>query len=164
MVAGFMLAGVAAGTVTFVVLLWFQGAWLAFFGAQLAATLAVLLVGGWVALRSRRDSTSAPGSDQRGDARLRTFRRGKLKWSDGQADCIIQDVSQNGARLTFPSTVHPPGLLHFYIAEQDRTTPVQVRWRTADEIGVEFLCDRVIAPDSETTHRTPELGAQKMAS
>ena len=156
MVVVLLMVALAAGAVTFVPLLWSQGFLIAFIGSQLAASLGILLAGVFLAFQ-RRDSAESsqerPPRSASGDrkaARLRTFRRGRLEWNGGHADCIVQDRSETGARLRISESTRTPELVDLWFIEHDRANRVQVRWRTPDEIGVQFL-ENAQSPSQQPT-------------
>jgi len=87
-------------------------------------------------------ATSDDGpKDRRQEKRDRTFGRGRIVLNDGRAgvDCIIQDLSRRGARLSVPEGSNLPAIISIYLAKEDRTERARVRWSTADQIGIEFL-------------------------
>jgi hypothetical protein len=51
----------------------------------------------------------------------------------------VHDLSETGARLRLPNRVVVPDNIELYLSELNRTVQAQVRWRVADQVGVEFV-------------------------
>lgn len=67
--------------------------------------------------------------------------RGVASFNNGRGtfDCLIRDISVDGARLVFSSAVSIPDILELYIPQKDQTWPARVTWRQGDDVGVKFL-------------------------
>jgi hypothetical protein len=59
-------------------------------------------------------------------------------------------------RLEFPDSITSPNAVEVYIPSKDETVRARVRWRKAQETGVEYNLDQ-IAPDSDLTRRVQLL-------
>jgi hypothetical protein len=51
-------------------------------------------------------------------------------------DCAIRDLSEDGARLTLPSTAGIPETFHLLIPVEHKIAPARSIWRTSREIGI----------------------------
>ncbi|MER2268535.1 PilZ domain-containing protein [Methylobacterium oxalidis] len=54
-------------------------------------------------------------------------------------DCLIRDISDDGARLIFSDTVNAPEQFDLVINKMGETRRAQMAWRQADQAGVTFL-------------------------
>ena len=79
--------------------------------------------------------------ERRNTPRQKSFLRGCIHFNDRRAaiECLIRDISEQGARLIFSSTVAIPDDVDLYIPQKDLTLHVHVKWRHGDEIGVAFV-------------------------
>ena len=77
---------------------------------------------------------------RRKSVRQRSFLRGLINFNSGRStcDCLIRDISSNGARLVFPSTVTTPDVFDLYISKKEQTLSARVTWRGDGEVGVTF--------------------------
>lgn len=80
-------------------------------------------------------------TNQRLSPRLRSYLRAKVIFPNNLSvmDCIVRDISESGARLWISKHEIVPDRFDLYIVLKERTYPVAVRWRSEEEIGVEFL-------------------------
>lgn len=148
MIIVLVVVGLCTGIFTFLALIWSQNLLVALLGAMFVGSLMTVLTGAVAALRGtdsaeRGDEEwdDVTTDDQRTAARLQGFTRGRLRWDKGEAesDCIVQDLSITGARLGIPNSVSLPEFVELEIAGENRTVAAKVRWRMADQVGVEFL-------------------------
>ena len=86
-------------------------------------------------------SSETDTEERRLTPREQTFARGRVtfKHRQGGCDCIIEDISERGARLRFPEGTALPETVSIYLAQIDRTVEAKVRWTTSDRAGVEFI-------------------------
>lgn len=78
--------------------------------------------------------------NRRGNTRSRTIKTGKLLYggfTPSVADCLIIDISDNGARVETSVMVHIPDILMLQINGSNR--PVRRVWAMGNQIGLEFL-------------------------
>lgn len=54
-------------------------------------------------------------------------------------DCLIRNMSQSGARLTFDHIAAIPGEFELMIHQKGESRPVRIVWRHEREAGVVFL-------------------------
>jgi hypothetical protein len=81
--------------------------------------------------------------EQRHHARAHVLRRGKIVFRRGYAviDCVVLDVSPDGARLRVAAWLDLPERFELRI-ESGAVHDAQVRYRNLEEIGVRFTEDR----------------------
>jgi hypothetical protein len=78
--------------------------------------------------------------ERRRSARQKSFLRGCIYFNNRRAavDCLIRDISRDGARLIFSDTVTTPDLVELYIPQKEQTVRARVHWRHGQEVGVGF--------------------------
>ena len=92
--------------------------------------------------------------ERRHSTRQKSFLRGCLYFNKrrGAVDCLIRDISSEGARIIFSDTVNVPDVVELYIPQKEQTVRARVQWRHGDEIGLAF-------PDAARAAGTaPEAG------
>jgi len=79
-------------------------------------------------------------SERRTSSRQKSFLRGRIQFNNRRSsvDCLIRDLSEDGARLIFADTAGVPEVMELYIPQKEQTLRAQVQWRNAGEIGVAF--------------------------
>jgi len=98
--------------------------------------------------------------------RQRTFLRGTLYYDNRRAsiECIVRDMSESGARVTFDYPVTVPDSVELFIPNKQQTLPARVRRRTPNEIGVSFEVARSLEPrrtsDADLPERVETLEAE----
>ncbi len=163
MVVFLLFVALCSGTISFLTLLSFQGLVVAIVGSAFASSGMMVLAG--AALASRGATSAAFGDEEQTEvvveghqraSRVPKFMRGRLKWDDcgSGADCIVHDLSETGARLGLPNGVVVPEVIELHLSEQSRTVQAQVRWRSADQVGVEFLHQSPIEGVDDATLRS----------
>ena len=78
--------------------------------------------------------------DRRNQPRHRTFLQGRVFYNHGRstADCIIRELTDDGARLSFTDPVTLPHAFELHIPNRDQTLHVETIWNRGEEIGVTF--------------------------
>ena len=78
--------------------------------------------------------------ERRRSARQKSFLRGRIIFNNGRAsvDCLIRDISDQGARVTFSDTITVPDLVDIYIPQKEQTVRAHVLWRHGHELGLCF--------------------------
>ena len=79
--------------------------------------------------------------ERRQSIRQKIFLGGRVVYfSNGRksADCLIRDISYEGARIIFSNPVNIPDVVRLYIPHKKRTVSAHVRWRHGNEIGLAF--------------------------
>jgi hypothetical protein len=95
--------------------------------------------------------------------RQRTYLKGTLYYDNRRAsvECVIRDMSDSGARLTFEHPVIVPDNVELFIPQKQQTLRARVQRRGANEIGIAFEVTRSDEPrrasDSELQERVETL-------
>jgi len=98
--------------------------------------------------------------------RQRTFLKGTLYYDNRRAsiECVIRDISESGARLTFEHPVVVPDNVELYIPHKQQTLRAYVRRRAPNEVGVAFEVERAQEPrrasDAELQQRVEAMEAE----
>jgi hypothetical protein len=79
-------------------------------------------------------------AERRTASRSRSFLRGRVFFNNrlSSIDCIIRDITDQGARLTFGGAVNVPEIFELEIPNKDETFRARVAWHRGAEIGVTF--------------------------
>jgi hypothetical protein len=79
-------------------------------------------------------------TERRSGSRQKSFLQGRIFFNNRRTsvDCLVRDISEQGARLKFASMTVTPDVVDLYIPNKEETYRAKVQWRTADEIGVGF--------------------------
>ena len=79
-------------------------------------------------------------AEMRRQPRLRVFLKGRIIFNNGQSsiDCLIRDMSAEGARLMLSETATLPEKFDLYIPQKEKTHRATLRWRREDGVGVTF--------------------------
>lgn len=96
-------------------------------------------------------------AERRQAPRQRSFLRGLvyLGNSPSAVSCLVRDMSDTGARLTFSAPIATTEMLELHIPVKGQRLRGKVKWREADEIGIAFV--------SETAVATPPLSDDELA-
>ncbi|MBI5909991.1 MAG: PilZ domain-containing protein [Betaproteobacteria bacterium] len=102
-------------------------------------------------------------SERRQVSRQRSFLRGLvyLGNSPSAINCLVRDISDTGARLTFSSPIAASETLELHIPVKGQTLRSKVKWRENNEIGIAFISDAGVgvqpASDDELAVRVERL-------
>ena len=79
--------------------------------------------------------------ERRATARVRSFIGGRIVFNNrnSSVDCLIRNVSSNGARISLLGAVTIPDEFDLVIPVQSRSCRARIAWRRADEFGVQFI-------------------------
>lgn len=79
-------------------------------------------------------------SERRQSRRQRSFLGGRICFSQRRAtlDCVVRNVSENGALLEVSDAVAVPAAFDLEIDHRRRSYNAHVRWRDGGRIGVTF--------------------------
>jgi hypothetical protein len=79
-------------------------------------------------------------AERRHSLRHKSFLRGCVYFNKRRNafDCLIRDLSDEGARIVFSETVSVPDVVDLYIPQKEQTVQAHVQWRHGDEIGLAF--------------------------
>ncbi len=119
------------------------------------------LIGVRVSCAGDRSLEETNMAERRRATRQKSFLRGCVYFNKrrGAVDCLIREISDEGARIIFSDTVNVPDVVELYVPQKEQTLRARVRWRHGDEIGLDF-------PDfALPAAGPPELGelAQRVA-
>jgi len=100
--------------------------------------------------------------ERRKSQRHKSFLRGCVYFNKRRSavDCLIRDISDEGARIIFSDAVNVPDVVEIYIPQKEQTLRAYVQWRHGDEIGLSFSeSGRAPAPPQagELTARVAQL-------
>src|SRR5215204_7649143 len=97
------------------------------------------------------------GTNVRTQLRGRTFLHGQICFNDGRStlDCIVRDISDQGARLEVHQTQALPDSFRLILPQKKQEYLAIIQWRRAGEIGVEFNTQDSSAAD-ESLHGLAE--------
>jgi hypothetical protein len=78
--------------------------------------------------------------ERRHTPRHRTFLQGRVFYNNRRqsADCIIRELTDEGARLSFTDTVALPHAFELHIPNRDQTLRVETAWNHGTDVGVSF--------------------------
>src|SRR3989304_2702125 len=90
---------------------------------------------------------------QRKAVRQKSFLRGMIYFNNRRSsfDCLIRDITPEGARLVFSSAVTTPDVIELHVPHKEQTLSARVMWRNGEEIGVSFA-------QAATTDQPAEAG------
>ncbi|WP_412758542.1 PilZ domain-containing protein [Methylobacterium radiotolerans] len=79
--------------------------------------------------------------ERRNTPRLRTYLGAKISFDASYCvvDCLVRDLSQNGAKLVLSETAILPGYFDLIVPKKGWTLRAELVWRGTDRIGVAFL-------------------------
>jgi hypothetical protein len=104
-------------------------------------------------------------AERRRSPRQKSFLRGCVYFNKrrNSFDCLIRDMSSEGARIVFSEAVSVPDVVDLYVPQKEQTVRAQVQWRHGDEIGLAFpdaLRAAEGAADSDLARRVAQLEAE----
>ncbi len=78
--------------------------------------------------------------ERRTISRSRSFLQGRIFFDHGRSsvDCLIRDISADGARIKFSDAVATPDVVELYIPHRGETLVARVKWRGDGELGLSF--------------------------
>jgi hypothetical protein len=79
-------------------------------------------------------------SERRHAGRRKSFLRGLVYFDNknGGLNCIVRDLSNDGARIIFSENVTLPDVIDLHIVQKKKTLRARVTWRRGSEIGLGF--------------------------
>ena len=77
---------------------------------------------------------------KRNKVRQRALLSGKIYFNNRASvfDCLVRDMSLDGARLVLTDLISTPDAIDLYIPQKEQTFSARVAWRNGVELGVEF--------------------------
>src|SRR5665647_2542476 len=90
--------------------------------------------------------------------RQRTFLKGTLYYDKRRTsiECVVRDLSDSGARLTFDHPANVPDNVELHIPNKQQTLRARVQRREPNEIGIAFEIERSLEP-----RRASDAGLQQ---
>lgn len=81
------------------------------------------------------------GADRRLEHRRRILKGAILRFNNGfgNLECVIRNLTSNGARISMGQTNGIPSRLQLQISGERTPIEALVRWRTPRDIGLSFL-------------------------
>ena len=77
---------------------------------------------------------------RRNEHRRRALKQAKVLLSEWTVlDCLVRDLSDEGARLEFASPVELPESFRVQFMSDNSRRPVEVMWRRGQSVGVRFV-------------------------
>jgi hypothetical protein len=108
-------------------------------------------------------------AERRVAPRQKSFLRGCIYFNNRRSvlDCLIRDLTEDGARIIFSHTVNVPDIVELYIPQKEQTLRAHVKWRRGDDVGLDFT-DREATgsadpQDAELSKRVSQLEAEVVA-
>ncbi len=102
--------------------------------------------------------------ERRALARHKTLFKGRIYFNNrlSSMDCIVRDVTTDGARLEFSESVTLPEVFELYLANKDEYFRARVIWRRGSQLGInwkpEETKDRVVpSEDNPMAERLTKL-------
>ena len=95
-------------------------------------------------------------SEKRKKSRVPSFLGGTITYNRDlwSADCVVKNISQEGAKLTGRNLPALPDQFDLTIPQRKAKYRVHVRWRTKDEVGVAFEFEYPAGEYSEKSFRS----------
>jgi hypothetical protein len=89
-------------------------------------------------------------AERRQTSRQKSFLRGSVYLGNNPSavSCLVRDLSDTGARLSFSAPVAAAETLELHIPVKGQTLRGKIKWREADEIGVAFVSDAGVETQS----------------
>ena len=100
--------------------------------------------------------------EQRRSTRQKSFLRGCV-YFEGRTkstDCIILDLSSEGARIVISEFVNISDTVELHIPQKGRTVPARVTWRQGCKVGLalsEVLAPSAVTSSNELAQRVSQL-------
>lgn len=79
-------------------------------------------------------------AERRSQPRHRVLKGAIIRFNKGYGafECVVRNLSENGAKLTFGETSAVPAAFELKIAGDERMREAHIRWRSLDSVGVSF--------------------------
>jgi hypothetical protein len=89
--------------------------------------------------------------ERRALGRHKTFIKGRIYFNNrlSSADCIVRDVTTNGARLECSENVTLPDVFELYIPNRDEYFHARVTWRKSSNLGVSWTPEQITKQHAE---------------
>ncbi len=86
--------------------------------------------------------------ERRKSSRQKSFLHGRIFFNNRRTsvDCLVRDLSEQGAKLRFSAAIATPELIELHIPNRDESYRARVQWRTGDDMGVIFDIEDAAPP------------------
>ena len=106
--------------------------------------------------------------ERRLSARKRSLLQGRVYYNHRRAtvDCLVRDISEQGAKLVFGEAAAIPDVIELYLPGREELHRVVVQWRKDNEMGVDFALTGLTAdtdaasPSTDLTGRLLKLESE----
>jgi hypothetical protein len=73
-------------------------------------------------------------------SRQKAFLQGRIFFNNrrNSVDCLIRDISDQGAKLRFSSTIATPDVVELHVPSREESYRARIEWRAGEEVGVSF--------------------------
>jgi hypothetical protein len=90
--------------------------------------------------------------ERRALVRHKTFIKGRIYFNNrlSSVDCIVRDMTENGARLQVPESVAVPDVFEIYLPNKDEQFRAQVQWRKSDQIGASWASESALRQKADS--------------
>jgi hypothetical protein len=107
-----------------------------------------------------RPGTETIMAERRGTPRQKSFLRGCIYFNNRRSvlDCLVRDLTEDGARIIFSHAVNVPDIVELYIPQKEQTLRAHVKWRRGDDVGLDFTNRPAAAMASASDPQDTELG------
>ena len=87
-------------------------------------------------------------TNRRTATRQKALLQGRILFNNRRmsVDCMVRDLSSEGARLKIAGAVSVPDAIELYLPARDEYRRVKVQWRHGDELGVAFVLENMVSP------------------
>ncbi len=101
-------------------------------------------------------------NNRRASERQKSFLQGRIFFNNRRSsvDCLVRDISEQGAKLRFSEAIAVPEVVELYIPNKDETHRARVQWRIGEEVGVAFGPDEVSSPSLVPDAPAADLAAR----
>lgn len=95
-------------------------------------------------------------AERRAVTRHKSFLQGRIYFNNRRSavDCLIRDISDQGAHIIFSDTISIPDVVDFYVPQKDQTLRARVEWRHGEEAGLSF--EQAVVPQDPGQPTPPE--------
>jgi hypothetical protein len=93
--------------------------------------------------------------DRRERGRDKVFLGGVARLNEGGStmDCVVRNISENGACVELPSSARLPQQMNLTIGQKGRSVLAEMIWRQANRVGLAFRTMVTDAPTSDLEAR-----------
>src|SRR3979409_989650 len=86
--------------------------------------------------------------NRRTATRQKALLQGRIYFNNRRmsVDCMIRDLSGEGAKLKIAGAVSVPDAAELYLPARDEDRRIKIQWRHGDEVGVAFVLDNLVSP------------------